>query len=77
MDPTEFGAGSAAIDVSYAVKHSGGHDLWDAPAVEEIPPDGLETVRKRPIKVRYPYLRKRSRHEHGIDRNPTLATRAT
>ncbi|KAN0094429.1 Ribosome biogenesis protein Nop53/GLTSCR2 [Tylopilus felleus] len=50
MDPTEFGAGSAAIDVSYAVKHSGGHDLWDAPAVEEIPPDGLETVRKRPIK---------------------------
>ncbi|KAF9231246.1 P60-like protein [Melanogaster broomeanus] len=28
MDPTEFGAGSAAIDVSDAVKNSGGHDLW-------------------------------------------------
>lgn len=52
MDPTEFGAGSAAIDVSYAVKHSGGHDLWDEPAVEEIAPDSLETVRKRAIKVR-------------------------
>ncbi|KAI9567611.1 P60-like protein [Boletus coccyginus] len=50
MDPTEFGAGSAAIDVSDAVKYSGGHDLWDAPAVEEIVPDGLEAVRKRTIK---------------------------
>jgi len=49
MDPTEFGAGSAAIDVSHAVKHSGGHDLWDVPAVEEIVPDGLETVRRRTI----------------------------
>ena len=54
MDPTEFGAGSAAIDVSDAVKYSGGHDLWDAPAVEEIVPDGLEAIRKRTIKVRYP-----------------------
>ena len=54
MDPTEFGAGSAAIDVSHAVKHSGGHDLWDVPAVEEIVPEGLETVRRRTIVVRYP-----------------------
>ncbi|KAF8126791.1 P60-like protein [Boletus edulis] len=50
MDPTEFGAGSATIDVSYAVKHSGGHDLWDVPVVEEIVPSGLETVQKRTIK---------------------------
>ena len=56
-DPTEFGAGSAAIDVSYAVKHSGGHNLWDAPAVDEIIPDGLETVQKRTIKVRDPHGR--------------------
>jgi hypothetical protein len=54
MDPTEFGVGNAAIDVSHAVKHSGGHDLWDVPAVEEIVPDGLETVRRRTIVVRYP-----------------------
>lgn len=52
MDPTEFGAGSAAIDVSYAVKHSGGCDLWDEPAVDEIVPDGLEAGQKRTIKVR-------------------------
>ncbi|KAG8216204.1 ribosome biogenesis protein Nop53/GLTSCR2 [Butyriboletus roseoflavus] len=50
LDPTEFGAGSAAIDVSYAVKHSGRHNLWDVPAVEEIVPDGLETVQKPVIK---------------------------
>ena len=54
MDPTEFGAGSAAIDVSHAVKHSGGHDLWNVPVVEEIVPEGLETVRRRTITVRNP-----------------------
>jgi nucleolar protein 53 len=40
MDPTKFGAGSTSIDVSHAVKHSQGHDLWDVPAVEEIVPEG-------------------------------------
>jgi hypothetical protein len=40
MDPTDFGAGSAAIDDSHAVEHSRGHDLWDVPAVEEIVPEG-------------------------------------
>ncbi|KIJ64905.1 hypothetical protein HYDPIDRAFT_181653 [Hydnomerulius pinastri MD-312] len=49
MDPTEFGAGSAAVDVTQAVKNSGDHDLW-APAVEEIIPDGLETVQKPKFK---------------------------
>lgn len=52
MDPTEFGAGSAPVDVSHAVIHSGGRDLWDEPAVAEVIPDGLETVHKRSIKVR-------------------------
>ncbi|KAF8551842.1 hypothetical protein OG21DRAFT_1524171 [Imleria badia] len=51
MDPTEFGAGSTPIDVSYAVQHSGSHDLWDAPAVEGIVLDVLETVQT--IKVMY------------------------
>ncbi|KIJ16577.1 hypothetical protein PAXINDRAFT_30674, partial [Paxillus involutus ATCC 200175] len=49
MDPTEFGAGSAAIDVSHAVKASGGQDLW-AHTAEEIIADGLETVQKPNIK---------------------------
>ncbi|KIM57684.1 hypothetical protein SCLCIDRAFT_1219170 [Scleroderma citrinum Foug A] len=49
MDPTEFGAGSAAIDVTDAVKKGGTHDLW-TPSVEESLPDGLEAVRKRTIK---------------------------
>lgn len=52
MDPTEFGAGSAAIEVTDAVKKSGTHDLW-TPSVEESLPDGLEAVRKRTIKVCY------------------------
>ncbi|KAF9645525.1 P60-like protein [Thelephora ganbajun] len=29
IDPTEFGAGSALIDVSEAVKESGKHDIWE------------------------------------------------
>ncbi|KAF9225057.1 P60-like protein [Gyrodon lividus] len=49
MDPTQFGAGSAVIDVSHAVKASGGHDLW-AHTVKDIIPDGLETVQKPNIK---------------------------
>ena len=36
---------------------SRGHDLWDVPAVEEIVPEGLETVRRRTIVVRCPYPR--------------------
>ncbi|KAF8551848.1 P60-like protein [Imleria badia] len=50
MDPAEFGAGSAPIDVSYAVQQSGGHNLWDVPVVEDIVPDGLEAVQKRTVK---------------------------
>lgn len=29
MDPTEFGAGTAPIDVSEAVKKSGNYDIWE------------------------------------------------
>lgn len=29
IDPTEFGAGSAPIDISEAVKQSGNYDIWD------------------------------------------------
>ena len=61
MDPTEFGAGSVAIDISHAVKQSGGHDLWNVPAVEGIVPEGLETVRRRTIMVKYPCPRRKCR----------------
>ncbi|KAH7928988.1 P60-like protein [Leucogyrophana mollusca] len=49
MDPTEFGAGSAIIDVSNAVKNSGGYDAW-VPVEEEDVRDGLETVKRAKIK---------------------------
>ncbi|KAI6019126.1 P60-like protein [Pisolithus marmoratus] len=51
MDPTEFGAGSALIEVSHAVRESGTRDLW-APTVEESVPDGLESV--KPVVVKKP-----------------------
>jgi len=53
MDPTEFGAGSAAIEVSRAVRESGTHDLWTAAVSvvdEESVPEGIERGRKRAIK---------------------------
>lgn len=49
MDHTEFGAGSALIDVSAAVKHSGSYDPWTAEEVEEVA-DGLEYTKKPKIK---------------------------
>ncbi|KAF7345354.1 Ribosome biogenesis protein NOP53 [Mycena venus] len=51
VDPTEFGAGSATLELSEAVKNSGAYDPW-APAeeVEEIK-DGLETVQPKKVKV--------------------------
>ncbi|KAH7911482.1 P60-like protein [Hygrophoropsis aurantiaca] len=49
LDPTKFGAGSAIIDVSNAVKNSGGYDAW-APIVGEEVKDGLETVKKATVK---------------------------
>jgi nucleolar protein 53 len=49
MDHTEFGAGSALIDVSAAVKHSGSYDPWTVEEVEEVA-DGLEYTKKPKIK---------------------------
>ncbi|KAJ6485690.1 ribosome biogenesis protein Nop53/GLTSCR2 [Mycena sanguinolenta] len=51
VDPTEFGAGSATLELSEAVKSSGAYDPW-APAeeMEEIE-DGLETVQPKKVKV--------------------------
>lgn len=48
MDHTEFGAGSALIDISAAVKHSGSYDPWVAEEVEEVA-DGLEHTKKPKI----------------------------
>jgi len=53
MDPTEFGSGSAVLDLSDAVKNSGNYDPW---AVDETEPveikDGLEIVQPKHVKVR-------------------------
>ncbi|KAI6126491.1 P60-like protein [Pisolithus sp. B1] len=51
MDPTEFGAGSAPVELSRAVRESGTRDLW-VPTVEESFPDGLENV--KPVVVKKP-----------------------
>ncbi|OAX36471.1 P60-like protein [Rhizopogon vinicolor AM-OR11-026] len=56
MDHTEFGAGSAAIDVSAAVKHSGSYDPWVVEEVEDIA-DGLEHTRKPKIKAKLSHPR--------------------
>jgi nucleolar protein 53 len=52
MDPSEFGAGSAILEVSEAVKKSGGYDPWagDDNDDDEVK-DGLETVKKLKVKV--------------------------
>lgn len=55
MDPSEFGAGSAILEVSEAVKKSGGYDPWaedDNEEGEEVN-DGLETPKKMKVKVSY------------------------
>ncbi|KAI6100910.1 P60-like protein [Pisolithus croceorrhizus] len=51
MDPTEFGAGSAPVELSHAVRESGTRDLWVATAEESFP-DGLENV--KPVAVKKP-----------------------
>ncbi|KAJ7777431.1 ribosome biogenesis protein Nop53/GLTSCR2 [Mycena metata] len=51
VDPTEFGAGSASLELSEAVKNSGSYDPW-APAEEVVEiKDGLETVQPKKVKV--------------------------
>ncbi|KAJ7065292.1 ribosome biogenesis protein Nop53/GLTSCR2 [Mycena amicta] len=53
VDPTEFGSGSASLELSEAVKQSGGYDAWSAGAQEEPVEvkDGLETVQPKKIKA--------------------------
>ncbi|KAF5373463.1 hypothetical protein D9615_009513 [Tricholomella constricta] len=51
IDPTEFGAGSAIVELSEAVKSSGTYDAWAPPPPLEEIKDGLETVQKKSIKV--------------------------
>lgn len=52
MDPTEFGAGSALLEVSEAARASGGYDPWAMEVEEEVEIlDGMETVHKPQIKV--------------------------
>jgi nucleolar protein 53 len=58
VDPTEFGAGSAILEVSEAVKASGGYDAWADVGGErgkEVK-DGMETVSKVKVKVSCPRL---------------------
>lgn len=50
MDPTEFGAGSAIIEISNAVKNSGKYDPWAPEKPVEVK-DGLESVQTPKIKV--------------------------
>ena len=52
VDPTEFGAGSAILEVSEAVKNSGRYDAWAQDKGEEEIKDGLETAKKANIRVR-------------------------
>ncbi len=53
VDPTEFGAGSAVIGVTEAVKNSGQFDPWAADEEEEPEvPEGTERLQKMPVKVR-------------------------
>ncbi|KAF9006987.1 ribosome biogenesis protein Nop53/GLTSCR2 [Cyathus striatus] len=53
MDPTEFGRGSAVLELSEAVKMSGAYDPWTEGQQEEESEEeelGMETVKKRKVK---------------------------
>jgi hypothetical protein len=58
MDPTEFGAGSAILEVSEAAKASGKYDPWAdvGEDEEEEIKDGMETVKKVKVKVSLYYF---------------------
>ncbi|KAG7445321.1 P60-like protein [Guyanagaster necrorhizus] len=52
VDPTEFGAGSAVIGLTEAVKNSGQFDPWAADAEEKVEvPEGTECLQKKPVKA--------------------------
>ena len=52
MDPSEYAAGSGTVALSAAVKNSGKYDPWVTQPVIEVK-DGLETVQKEKIRVRF------------------------
>lgn len=51
MDPTEFAAGSAVVELSEAVKASGTYDAWTPEPEEEEMKEGMETVQQKKFKV--------------------------
>jgi nucleolar protein 53 len=51
MDPTEFGAGSAILEVSEAAKKSGRYDPWAENVKVAGPTDGFEPPKQPQIKV--------------------------
>ncbi|KAG6836114.1 hypothetical protein H0H93_011226 [Arthromyces matolae] len=51
IDPTEFGAGSAMLELSEAVKNSGTYDVWTPPSEETEVPMGLEIVQPKSVKA--------------------------
>lgn len=53
MDPSEFASGSSIVDISAAVKNSGGYDAWvESEASEnEGEKDGFEPPKKPKVKV--------------------------
>jgi hypothetical protein len=68
IDPTEFGAGSALIDVSEAVKKSGKYDIWE----EDI--EMLDIKVRRTIVFVHP--RTEEDHEGTLNFAPTFCNRA-
>jgi len=91
VDPTEFGAGSAILEVSEAAKASGKYDPWadvggDGEDKEEEIKDGMETVGKAKVKVSLilasrppsPAGRNRTRSNNGASpRNVIQPSRAS
>ena len=65
VDPTEFGAGSVLMEISEAVKKSGTYDAWEEGDVEEEDLDGMESVRRKKVKVSS-FLRYNFRFAHGL-----------
>ncbi|KDQ56539.1 hypothetical protein JAAARDRAFT_131965 [Jaapia argillacea MUCL 33604] len=68
MDPTDFGKGSAILDVTEAVKSSGTYDVWEAnDSEEEEVKDGLEHLKKRKAKPA------NAPHPHSLIKVPAVA----
>ncbi|KAL4242802.1 Ribosome biogenesis protein NOP53 [Abortiporus biennis] len=83
IDPTEVGAGSALLEVSEAVKNSGGYDVWGSPADEEEQVDDGESfvAKKKKVKApKTPHVRKTitlaavPRPHEGTSYNPPVTS---